>query len=156
MTFYVKHIRNPKTLNIKYWYLKRRYLSDWLYNIPIPISLEMYLATDDQRRIELFLKFEAIEDLFNYILAADRSRRFIFQLLENNNNRNVFGNDRYYFGIVYRRNTWWLIKLGSNGSNVIRRLLKKRKLTYLKIYNLVNFTYDLDVIGFRLLELFRI
>jgi len=146
----------PKTLNIKYWYLKRRYLSEWLYNIPIPISLDTYLTTDDQRRLELFLKFEAIEDLFNYILAADRSRRFIFQLLENNNNRDYFGNDRYYFGIVYRSDTWWLIKLGSNGSNVIQRLLKKRKLTYRKIYNLVNFTYDLDVIGFRLLELFRI
>jgi hypothetical protein len=133
MAFYFKHIRNPKTLNIKYWYLKRRYLSEWLYNIPIPISLDTYLTTDDQRRLELFLKFEAIEDLFNYILAADRSRRFIFQLLENNNNRDYFGNDRYYFGIVYRSDTWWLIKLGSNGSNVIQRLLKKRKLTYRKI-----------------------
>ena len=109
----------------------------------------MYLATDDQRRIELFLKFEAIDDLFHYILASDRSRRFIFQLLENNN-------DRYYFGIVYRSDTWWLIKLGSNGNNVMRRIQIKRKLTHRKLYNLVNFTYDADVIGFRILECFRI
>ena len=79
MAFYLRYIRNPKTLNMKYWYLKRRYLSEWLYNLTIPISLDMYLATDDQRRIELFLKFEAIDDLFHYILASDRSRRFIFQ-----------------------------------------------------------------------------
>ena len=149
MAFYLRYIRNPKTLNMKYWYLKRRYLSEWLYNLTIPISLDMYLATDDQRRIELFLKFEAIDDLFHYILASDRSRRFIFQLLENNN-------DRYYFGIVYRSDTWWLIKLGSNGNNVMRRIQKKRKLTYRKLYNLVNFTYDADVIGFRILECFRI
>ena len=149
MAFYLRYIRNPKTLNMKYWYLKRRYLSEWLYNLTIPISLDMYLATDDQRRIELFLKFEAIDDLFHYILASDRSRRFIFQLLENNN-------DRYYFGIVYRSDTWWLIKLGSNGNNVMRRIQIKRKLTHRKLYNLVNFTYDADVIGFRILECFRI
>ena len=143
MSLYIKHIRNPKSLNMKYWYLKRRYHSEWLYDIPTHNSLVRYLDTDDQRRTELFLQFEAIEDLYHYIRAADRSRRFAFQLLENDK-------DRYYFGIFNSNDTWWFIKKERNGNGISRRI--RKKLTYRRLYNLVNFPYDAYVIGFRLLE----
>ena len=149
MSSYYVHIRNPKSLYMKYWYLKRRYHCEWLYDIPTNNSLEMFLSKDEERRTELFLRFEAIDDLFHYIVVAEHSRCFIFQLLENNNDRN-------YFGILNRNDTWWLIQYERIGNEVsiIRNQIKK-KLTYRRLYNMVNFSYPVDVIGFRLLERIR-
>ena len=82
------YIRNPTTFFKPLWYTDRIHSLIMDFNNRSSTSVtERYIETFDslntpeQRSIECQLKQEAIKDLFNYVLHANKDRRFIISCI---------------------------------------------------------------------------
>ena len=102
------YIRNPTTFFKPLWYTDRTHSLIMDFNIRSSTSVtETYIETFDslntpeQRCIESQLKQEAIKDLYNYVLHANKDRKFIisFMKIETKSSK---------FGCRYEDGSWFL------------------------------------------------
>jgi hypothetical protein len=102
------YIRNPTTFFKPLWYTDRIHSLIMDFNILSSTSVqETYIETFDslntpeQRWIERQLKWTAIKDLYNYVLHANKDRKFIisFMKIETKSSK---------FGCRYEDGSWFL------------------------------------------------
>ena len=147
------YIRNPTTVSNQLWYTDRQHAVIMDFNIQnsnyeSPTSLtgrhiEIFerLNTPEERLIEGQLFLQAVQDLYNYVVYANKDRKFIISFMK-------LGKESSKFGCRYENGSWLLTYFANYEVNAVQEISSYP----LEFRRLVDLADHIDLIGIAFIE----
>ena len=147
------YIRNPTTICNHLWYTDRQHavIMDFNFRFPnneYPTAVigrheEIFerLHTPEQRLIEGQLFLQAVQDLYNYVVYANKDRKFIISFMK-------LGKESSKFGCRYENGSWLLTYFANCEVDAVQEISNYP----FEFHRLVELADHIDLIGIAFIE----